>query len=62
MQNIKELIGIEKFADSKILIEIDDELQDYITLKNILTLMRSVFKDYDKLYREIMLKEAPLVA
>ena len=31
--NIRETIGIEKFYDTKILIDTDDKLPDYITLK-----------------------------
>ena len=33
--NIREAIGIEKFDDTKILIDIDDKLRDNITLKNV---------------------------
>ena len=33
VDNIKETIGIEKFDDSKILIDADDKIPNYITLK-----------------------------
>lgn len=32
--NIKEIIDIEKYDDTKILIDMDDELLDGVTLKN----------------------------
>ena len=32
--NIKEIIDIEKYDDTKILIDMDDELPDGVTLKN----------------------------
>ena len=34
LDKIKEIIGIEKFDDTKILIDTDDKLPYYITLKN----------------------------
>ena len=33
VDNIKETIGIEKFDDSKILIDADDKIPNYITFK-----------------------------
>ena len=35
LDKIKDIIGIEKFDDDKILIDIEDKLPDYITLKNM---------------------------
>ena len=34
LDKVKEIIGIRKFDDSKILIDTDDKLPDYITLKS----------------------------
>ena len=51
-------IGIEKRDDTKILIDIDDELPDYITLKDAVILMACVIKDGDKFYQELFLEEA----
>ena len=51
-------IGIEKLDDTKILIDIDDELPDYITLKDAVILMTYVIKDGDKFYQELFLEEA----
>ena len=39
LDKIKETIGIVKFDGTKILIDTDDKLRDYITLKNVLILM-----------------------
>ena len=39
LDNIKEIIGIGKFDDTKILIDMDDKLSDDITLKNVVKLM-----------------------
>ena len=41
---IKEIIGIEKFDDTKILIDVDDKLADDIAWKNIVILMTCVIK------------------
>ena len=42
---IKEIICIEKFVDTKLLVNTDDELLDDITLKNFVTLMTWVKKE-----------------
>ena len=39
LDNIKEMIGIGKFDDTNILIDMDDKLPDDITLKNVVILM-----------------------
>ena len=39
LDNIKEMLGIGKFDDTKILIDMDDKLPDDITLKNVVILM-----------------------
>ena len=36
LDKVKETIGIKKFHDTKILIDTDDNLPDYITLKNVI--------------------------
>ena len=41
--NIKERIGIEKFDDTKILIDSDDELPDDIASKNVAILISQHF-------------------
>lgn len=44
----KEVIGIEKFYDSKILVDTDDKFPDDITLKNVVVLITYVLKDDGK--------------
>ena len=39
LDETKDIIGIEKFDDTKILIDTDDELPDNINLKNAVILM-----------------------
>ena len=39
LDNIKEMIGVGKFDDTNILIDMDDKLPDDITLKNVVILM-----------------------
>ena len=39
LDNIKGMIDIGKFDDTKILIDMDDKLPDDITLKNVVILM-----------------------
>ena len=48
LDKIKEIIGIEKFDDRKILIVADDKLPNNISLKNVKILMTWVIKDDDK--------------
>ena len=50
LDEIKDIIGIEKFDNTKILIETDDKLPFNITLKNVLTLITCVIKDDGKFY------------
>ena len=47
---IKEIIGVEKFDNTKILIDTDDELPDNITLKNVVISITYVIKDENKFY------------
>ena len=62
LDKTKEIIGIKKFVDTKILIDTDDKLQDDITLKNALILIRGVMRDDDKFYPQLFLEGALLVA
>ena len=57
LDNIKKIKSIEKFDDTKILIDTDDKLLDDITLKNVLILMTSVIKDGIKFYPQLFLEE-----
>ena len=52
LDKIKEIIGIAKLGDSKILIDTDHELQDNITFRNVI-LMICIIKDDDKFYPQI---------
>ena len=58
LAKIKETIGIVKFDDTKILIDPDDELSDYITLKNIVILITCIIKNDGKFRPQIFLEEA----
>ena len=62
LDKIKEIISIEKFHDTKILIDADDKLLDDIPLKNVVILMTCVVIDDGKFYPQIFLKEILLVA
>ena len=53
LDKIKEIIDIEKFDDTQILIDNDDKLAGDITLKSAVILMASVMKDDDKFYPQI---------
>ena len=55
---IKETILIVKFNDTKILIDKDDKLPDYITSKNVVILITCVIRDDAKFYLRIFLEEA----
>ena len=59
LDKIKEIIHIEKFYNTKILIDKVDELPDDIIFKNVI-LMTSVMKDDNKFYPQIFLEEALL--
>ena len=49
LDKIMEIIGIAKLGDSKILIDTDHELQDNITFRNVIC----IIKDDDKFYPQI---------
>ena len=55
---IKETIVIVKFNGTKILIDKDDKLPDYITSKNVVILITCVIRDDAKFYLRIFLEEA----
>ena len=61
LDKIKEIIGIEKFDNTKILVDTNDKLQE-ITLKNIVILITCDIKDDGKFYSQIFIEEALLVA
>ena len=48
LDNIKEIIGIEKFDDTKILMNTEDKLTNDITFKNVVILVTCVIKGDDK--------------
>ena len=58
LDRIKKIIGIEKFDNTKILIEIDDKSPDDITLKNAVILMTFVVKDGNRFFPQLFLEEA----
>ena len=55
LDKIKKIISIEKFDNTKILIDTDDKLLDDITLKNSVILTTCVIKDCDKFYSQLFL-------
>ena len=60
LDNIKEIIAIEKFDETKILINMDDQLSDQITLKRVVILLTwywryIVIKDGDKPFPQLSL-------
>ena len=46
----KEIKGIGKFDDTKILVDIDDTLGNEITLKNVVIIVSCIMKNYDNFY------------
>ena len=59
LDRIKETIGIETFDDTKLLVDRDDKLSDYITFKNVAILMKCITKakDNGKFYQQLFLEE-----
>ena len=60
LDNIKEIIAIEKFDETKILINMDDQLSDQITLKRVVILLTwywryIVIKDGDNPFPQLSL-------
>ena len=60
LDKIKEIIGIEKVDDTKILINTDDKLLD-ITSKNAVILITCIIKNDSRFYPQIFLEEALVV-
>lgn len=58
LDKIKEIMGIGKFNDTKILVETDGKSPDDITFKNVIILFVCVIKDLDEFYPQIFLKES----
>ena len=58
LDKIKEIIGFEKFDDTKILIDTDGKLPNDITFKNVVLLIACIIKDDDKFHPQIFLEEA----
>ena len=54
---IKEIIDIEKFYKTNTLIDIDDKLPNYVTLKNIAIVITCVIKDDNKFYPQLLLEK-----
>ena len=54
-------MGIKNFDDTKILIDTNDKLPGYITLKNVVILITCAIKDDNKFYSQIFLGEALFV-
>ena len=61
LDKIEKITGIEKFDNTKILIDTDDKLPDDITLKNVVILITCVIKDNGKSYLQIFLEKALFV-
>ena len=49
----KSIIGIEKFDDTKILIDTDSKLPDDITIKNFVILITWIIKDDGNFYPQL---------
>ena len=58
LNKIKETTDIVKFDDTKILVDTDDKLTDYIALKNVLILITCIIKDDGQFYPQIFFEEA----
>ena len=58
LDKIKDIVGIEKFEDTNILIDTDDKLPDYITSKKFVIIMTSVVNDDGKFYLQLFLEKA----
>ena len=58
LEKIKEITGIEKFGNTKILINSDDKLSDDNTLKRVVTLLTCAVKDGNKFYPQLFLDPA----
>ena len=61
LDKIKEIIGIEKSGNTKILIDTEDKLPNDIILKNVAILITCVINDDNKFYRQLFLGKALFV-
>ena len=57
LDKIKEIIGIGKFDDTKIMVKTDDKLPDHIAFKNGMILITYDIKNGDKFYLQIFLEQ-----
>ena len=55
---IKEIMGIEKIDDTEILIDTDDKLPDYVTLKCVVILNIRVIRHDGKFYLKIFFRRS----
>ena len=58
LDRIKEIIGIEKFDNTKILVDKDDKLPDDVTKNMLKYLMTFIITDDDKFYPQLFLEES----
>ena len=58
LHKTEKIIGIEKFDNTKILIDTDDELPNDIALNKVMTLVTCVNKEDKKLYLQPFLDHA----
>ena len=56
--NIEEILRFEKFDETKILIDMDDKLPDYVTLKNAVIITTSVIKGWWWILSAIIFRES----
>ena len=58
LDRIKEIIGIEKFDNTKILVDKDDKLPDDVTKNMLKYLMTFIITDDGKFYPQLFLEES----
>ena len=58
LDKIKEIIGIEKSDNTKILIDTDNIMPNEISLKKVVISMTCVIKDGNKFYSRLFLEHA----
>ena len=61
LSKVKKTIDIRKFDNTKILINTDDEMLNYFTLKKFATWIICVIKDHGKFHPQIFLEKALFV-
>ena len=57
LKKIKEIKGIKKFDDTKILVDTGDKFPDDITLGNVVILMTCIIKNGNKFYPQLFLEK-----